>query len=256
MNNITKFLLTGLLFVIAVLGFAQNNNSMDLESDAYLSKKFKLQTHQLAQFIDRFNFTEPILIEQQIPSRAKNLLMLLNYSDTALIQKIKTLDFINQIVESDVKLSLDNDNWFAKVACEFSFKKKPLQVFLYMKRKGNPVDGYSWRIAGVEASIFSNNKKTERNGITYINPLNNEVNFSELSKIFGSKADVSAYYQDGFEYNALNTFRDYILNEDLIFSHVQDIQYHFKNVAGYYITIDNFIRMETNAGWLISNIKK
>ncbi len=247
-----------LLFIILPIfpSIAQNIDNNELDFDLYLNKKFNLQTHQLNQFVNRFNFIEPIIFDSKIPTRQNNILMLINYSDSSLVRKIQKTEFVQRVLNENYTLTTENNpSWFAKVSCQFNYKNKPIDIFLYLKRVGNNIEGYSWKIIMAESNLFKKFNKLSAND-KFINPMNNEINFSELSKELNKPNDIIPYYNNNFEYNPLNSFRDYLLNEDIIFSHIKKLQYHFTDVLGYYITIDNFQRMDTNSGWLISSIEK
>lgn len=233
--------------------YAQELKDPDKQFSDFIDKKFKLQTFQIYQFMDRFNFDEKIFLDNVEASRNTNLYFLLNHKDSSLINSAITKDFITKILSDTTrfKLSYRYNDWFAKVKCQFLYKSKNIQVNIIMKFVSNNY-GFYWVIDSVESDFFKNPQKDYS---VYINPLNNEINFSELSNVLENENSIWSYTENK-QYSALSSFQDYIKNGELKFSSIESIQYYFNNVLGYDFTVDYFMRKDMNAGWLISSIKK
>lgn len=255
-------MLNKLLCVISFLAIsvnlhAQTNDLVIQDINTFYAKKFRIQTFQIKQFIDRFNFDEKIEFGNGIDiSRKFNLLLLTNQRDSSLLKNQTTIDFINKVSSDSVsnRLSFLNGNWYATVNCSFIYKSKPVKILLKLKLTGDRQYGYSWTILEVESNkVFTSGKKNYKN---FINPLNNEIGFTELSTALENRTDLRSYFDKNVTYNTLSAFNDYIRNGDLIFKQIDNIQYHFNNIAGYNFTVDYFMRMDMNAGWLISSITK
>ncbi|MBK9792204.1 MAG: hypothetical protein IPP60_03685 [Sphingobacteriales bacterium] len=244
-----------ILFVIPINCIADSLPDFKDETLSFFKTKFALQTFQINQFIDRFNFDEPIYYNKVPPSRKFNLTLLVNRKDTSLVNSKNLIEFINKVSEDTIHnlLSFTNDNLIAIINCDFIYREKVMPVQLKLKLNGNDFDGYSWRIIDVSSKLFEVKKDNKRN---YINPMNNEIGFSELSKLFNSGDDIANVFKKDFLYDSMSSFRDYIKNKELVFKQIKLTQYHFSNVAGYSFNVDYFMRMDMNAGWLISDVSK
>lgn len=255
-NVIIIILVFIICFCKVCSSYAQNTDTNITNLNSILSKRFKVQSFQLNQFINRFNFEEPLNIGNFEQSRKVNLLALLNQVDTFLLRQAITTGFLDTFSTVNHKIIPEIDNWQSNVYAEFSYKGKPVEIILSLKLNGTESEGYSWEITKVQSRLFEPPSVDNNKGI-FINPQNNEIMFSELSKFFqaGTNDPVSIYEQP-FYYSPLSSFRDYIKNNEIIFSHIAKMQYVFINIAGYSFTVENFIRNQMNAGLLISSITK
>jgi hypothetical protein len=255
-----KYLLLLSILVFNFNLFSQTNTNTKTNEDfgdnldEYLAKKFHAQTFLLEQFIDRFNFDEAIIVDDNLMDRKQNVFYLLNLEDSLLIQNAIQLGFVDTFGSIDKnRIQIDIDSWYSEVVTEFNYKNKPLVVKLYLKLVKGAERGYSWQIFDVESNIFSSAIIEQPTKI--INPANNEVYFSELSKFLSNSVDVLNFYSNGLSYNALSSFRDYVQNRDIVFSHITEVKYQFLNIAGFDFTVSKFLRMDMNSGWLISSLK-
>lgn len=221
----------------------------------FLDNKFKQQSFYINQFIDRFNFKEPIIVyKKPMESRKSNLLLLINRKDTTLIKNPLLFDFIEKVSCDSMKNLLNrfDRNWFALATGSFIYKNKPIKIDIKLILVGNINEGYTWLIDSVYSTLFS---EPEKKYSLYINPLNNEINFSDLSNGLLNAKDVWSY-TNNIKYNPIISFNDYVKNGDLTFKYISKLRYYFCNVAGYNFTVDYFLRTDKNAGWLISSITK
>lgn len=247
-----------LLIVLTVkLASAQNSNFPNSndgnELNDFLMKKFSVQTFQLGQFVERFNFEKVIDVGNK-SNRRQNISLLLNHQDTLLVAKAHKIGFLDSFSNSRNYLSTEKSIWFAQVSTVFNYKSKPTEIVLHLKLEGDSKSGYSWVIFNVNSTLFSKPKFDKPS--EYINPLNNEITFSELSKSFINNVDVANFYSSNTTYSPLSSFRDYVKNKDITFSHIQKIQYVFMDISGFDFTVDNYLRIDMNSGWLISSINK
>lgn len=240
-----------------ILSFTQLFSQAFIDSDFsnFLDNKFKQQTFYINQFIDRFNFAEAIVVNKKpMLNRKNNLILLINRNDTSLTQNPLLIEFINDISTDSSKNFLNklDNNWFAVATGNFVYKNKPLKVDMKLILVGNSKEGYKWLIDSVQSILF---KEPIKDYSLYINPLNNEINFSDLSNGLENAKDVWSYTYN-IKYNPLISFYDYVRNGDLTFKHISKLRYYFFNIAGYNFTVDYFMRTDMNAGWLISSISK
>lgn len=250
-----KFIQLLILSSILSSSFAQNNliitPSNDQFVDEYLVKKFSLQAFQIAQFVSRFNFEKKIPIDNE----SDNILSLLNLKDKKLISKAKEIGFIDSFSHAKKnKIEYNQNTWYADVNTSFTYRNKPVDVVISMKLDGDEEEGLSWIIFDVSSEIFA--QPTFKSPTDFINPHNNEISFSELAKAFVNQVDLANFYSQNKSYSPISSFRDYVLNKDITFNHIKDVQYVFLDVAGYDFTVNYFMRMDMNSGWLISSINQ
>lgn len=256
LDNLLSSTLIILFSFNSVFANAQNIVQNNLDMNAALAKKFKVQTFQLQQFVDRFNYDEIIEIDNLKSNRKTNLFVLINHEDTMLLEQAIKSRFVDTFSTVTNKLNLKNADWHADVYAQFLYKQKPIEIILSLKLIGTDIKGYAWKIIQVNSSLFNFHAGNSKNKI-FINPQNNEIMFSELSKLLLSdSSDVANFYEDSFSYSALSSFRDYIKNKELSFSFITNVKYVFKDISGFDFTVENFIRTKYNAGLLISSIKK
>lgn len=239
------------LFSVSV--FSQNLSDADFS--AFLNKKFKIQTFYINQFMDRFNFLEPMFLgNTPVNSRRDNIMLLLNRHDTSFMKSPLLKEFVDKVSSDSAKILLNrfDENWFAVATGNFMYKSKPVHVDMKLVLLGNNKTGYSWLIDSVSSKLFQHPQK---NYTLYINPLNNEINFSDLSNGLENAKDVWSYANTQ-NYNPLISFHDYVRNGDLVFTYISKVRYYFLSVAGYDFTVDYYMRTDMNAGWLISSISK
>lgn len=241
------------LWIIPWAATAQNpgvpSNSGSL--DEYLTKKFSMQSFLLGQFVERFNH-EKILLPGE-PGVPLNTLLLLNHQDTLLMSQARTTGFLDTFSSArNHRISLDKDLWYAEVTTSFIYKGKLTDIALSMKLDGNEQSGFSWIIFDVASDLFA--RPTFSQPSDFINPRNNDISFSELAKAFLNNTDMANFFPSQKPYAPLSSFRDYVKNGELTFSHIKNIRYVFIDIAGFNFTVDNFLRMNMNSGWLISTI--
>lgn len=250
-----KFLNSLFLIVLFSNCFAQNSQiitpTSNQDLDEYLIKKFSLQAFQIAQFVSRFNYDKKIPIENE----SDNILSLLNLHDKKLLSKAREIGFLDTFsVARKNKIDINQNLWYANVNTTFTYRNKSLDVTISMKLDGDEVDGLSWIIFDVSSEIF--NQPSFKTPTDFINPHNNEISFSELAKAMVNQVDLANFFSGSKSYSPISSFRDYVINKDLIFSHIKEVQYVFLDIAGFDFTVNYFMRMDMNSGWLISSINK
>jgi len=244
---------------------------LSLDSSYGDRERFVKEVKQLDQFFKRFNNREDIftgevksleayskekkdLVKFQT-ERKKSLLTLLNFSDSVLIKKKETVDFINYAGDDSnhVELGYNDEDWYAKVECSFKYRGQKQGVLLTLKREGTPDLGNKWVIKGVDLPFISlNSIRTDT--IKFISPMNHEVGFMDLIKVFRDNLNIAQYTSTGFVPDKLNIFLYLIKTGELQYISVNSIQYHFLQIKSWLFTVDYFNRASNNSGWLISSI--
>jgi hypothetical protein len=244
---------------------------LSLESSFGDRERFVKEVKQLDQFFKRFNNRENIFTGEVKPleayskdkndtlkfqtERKKSLLALLNFSDSILIKRKETVDFINQVGDDSnhVELGYNNSDWYAKVECSFRYRELKQGVQLTLEREGTPELGNKWVITGVGLPFISL-IPTRTDTVKFISPMNHEVGFMDLFKVFRDKPNITQYTSTGFMPDKLSIFLYLIKTGELQYISTNSIQYHFLQVKNWLFTVDYFNRASNNSGWLISSI--
>jgi hypothetical protein len=216
------------------------------------------QVKDLSQFMDRFNYNEHLLFKKDsTPNRYKNLISLLNLKDTSFRSNPKTTSFLKFVCneKSNIKLNYKDDKWFAIAHCSFIYHGKEKSVNLILKLDNINNDRFYWVIHDVQSDLFQFPKNDKRNSL-FINPMNHEVGFTELSRALSKKSDIVAYTSSGNISDELSAFLLYVKNGDLQFKQINAIDFDFLQIEGWFFKVKDFFRVSYNSGWLISSIKK
>jgi len=223
--------------------------------DAFLKGKIKFEVKQLGQFFERFNMTDTVpLISGKTPSKYTNVLSLCDMRNKHLTNDSAVLNFAAEMQRTGQKLGYHDSNWFATANAVFSINgsKKEIPVTLkYIKNKGL---GYSWIIIGANLDALGTElKKSNTKSIT---PMNNEINFIDLSKALERKKEIASYTDDEFNPDYLSVFLYLVESGNMSFLHINKVVYHFLNLPGWIFTVENFNRMDYNSGWLIAGLAR
>lgn len=190
------------------------------------------------------------------PSRQINLVGLLNLNDPTLKNNLETVEFINYVSNNSNKvfLSYRDSNWYAIAHCTFMYRSKKNQIDIILKTEyfGK---GYRWIISSIKSDIFSLSKGKEC-ATNFINPINHEIGFSELSKAINNKNNIYCYTSDRYNIDLLSVFLVMIRNGDLKLTQINSIEFQFFQVGDWMFTVKNFNRADLNSGWLISHLTK
>ncbi|MEN6454193.1 MAG: hypothetical protein ABFD10_08030 [Prolixibacteraceae bacterium] len=234
-------------------------------------ERFVKEVKQLDQFFKRFNNKEDIFTGVEKSSevysnekkdlvkfqteRKKSLITLLNFSDSALIKKKETVDFINYAGDdtNHVELGYDNEDWYARVECLCKYKGEKQNLHLILKREGTPELGNKWVITGIDMPFISLDP-VRTDTVKFISPMNHEVGFMGLFKVFRDNSNIIQYTSTGFIPDELTLFLYLVKTGELQYFSVISIQYHFLQVKNWLFTVDYFNRASNNSGWLISSV--
>ena len=165
----------------------------------------------------------------------------------------KVFQFIDSVLNNNVKLHYSDPDWFAKVKCVGSFKGKEVTFSMYLTVEPRGKDMYKWVIGDVEGKIFDLAPSRESDKIMLL-PNEHESNFMRLNSITSEKDDyITLYSTNSLPHNRLTVFNTLVYYGYLNIDYVSDIEYTFLQVPGYSFTIKEYERESTNSGWLISD---
>ena len=253
MNKSIKLFIC-LLFVVKI-DIAQTITTFD---DHFLQELANYQVKDLSQFMDRFNYKEHMVFKNDtVSNRYKNLISLFNIRDTALRRDSNVMSFIKYVCDehNNIKISFKDTNWYAIAHCIFLYHSKEKTVNIILKPEMTSNNGYYWAIVGVQSDLFTPEKKGKTFS-AFINPMNHEVNFSELSKALLKRKDVYEYTSASYKPDPTSAFFAYVKNGDLQFRQIKSIDFDFLQVTGWFFSVKEFFRIDLNSGWLIFLLQK
>lgn len=165
----------------------------------------------------------------------------------------KVFQFIDSVLNNNVKLHYSDADWFAKVKCVGSFKGKEITFSMYLTVEPRGKDMYKWVIGDVEGKIFDLSPSRESDKIMLL-PNEHESNFMRLNSITSEKDDyITLYSTKSLSHDRLTVFNTLVYYGYLNIDYVSDIEYTFLQVPGFTFTIKEYERESTNSGWLISD---
>jgi hypothetical protein len=241
---------------ILVLGINYKSYSQNNLNDVILKQNFNYEVKQFSQFIDRLNYQEKIKpLNDSLPSKKLNIISLLNSVDTALINDLNTIEFVNSLSLNTSKISYTDTNWFSVANCFFYYKKIQYSVDIILELKGSNASGYKWIIANIICPNFFNSLKLEENA-NFINPMNHDVGFTELTKGMIDKTYLFEYLDQNEQPSNKIMFLTLVKTGELLFKQINEIKFNLLQFDNWIIEVKNFNRNISNSGWLISTILK
>ncbi|MEP6750493.1 MAG: hypothetical protein ABJB86_22340 [Bacteroidota bacterium] len=176
--------------------------------------------------------------------------------DTAMIS-----NFATAAIDTRKVAFLDQGaNLLAEAVCRFRYGSADIEVPVVLHYISDPEKGSKWVIVGVGHHPLSLKEVTlpvikEKAVLRFINPVNNEANFTELSRVFDDKENLQDYFDHAlFLKPRFGAFYNAVLNSELQFLYVKEIRYHALQYENWIFTVKEFRRNTLNSGWLISKL--
>jgi hypothetical protein len=247
-----------LMFLMSHSLQAQLVDDMDDESKLYA------ETKQVNQFFRRFNGEEDEKGERYYPRdklyrsvklRKKYLGILFDAGNKNISNDLK-VQFANDVLDKAEPALLDfhGGSWFSEVHTTFQMNGKNQQIVLFMELEKDHL-GSKWVISKVHADMFDPyfGRDTMKVG-KFLHPLSHELDFMNLRKAFNNSDSVSQFTVKRFRPDHLSVFLYEIKKGNLKFKSVDQVKFHFFQIAGWYFELSEFNRPGYNTGWLISNL--
>lgn len=251
-NKDMKKLLLFVLILIDYLGC--NAQIFDMLNSDFYHSRVKL----VSEFMRRFNGVEmnPYIDPNIADVEKINLCQLFDIEyilkDRQIVEP-KAFQFIDSVLQNNVKIRYSDKDWFAKVKCIGNFKGKEISFSMYLTVELRGKDMYKWVISDVEGKIFDLAPSRESEKIMIL-PNEHESNFMRLNSITSEKDDyITLYSSKCQDKNRLIVFNTLVYYDYLNIDYVTDIEYTFLQVPGYIFTIKEYERESTNSGWLIKD---
>lgn len=227
---------------------------------ASYEEKFAFEVKQIDEFIERFN-DQQTLIKEFLASyhgetevkRDVLIKSLFNLRSTSIV-KGDVFRFIETVVDPQrpVVLSFYDDDWFARVKCSVLYQQKKQELTLVLRVQKEADGAAKWVIHGVDADFFITPKVVNPNAS--LNPISHGTDFLGLSKAFSDIENLKSYLPENYHEDQLSKFVLELQNKRITFQQVENISYHFLQIDGWILTVENFQRQEKNSGWLISTL--
>ncbi len=243
-----------LISILLTIGYLSCNAQIFdmLNSDLYRGR-VKL----VSEFMQRFNGEEknPYIDPNASEIEKINLCQLFDAEYILKNRQIvepKAFQFIDSILQNNVKIHYNDAEWFAKIKCFGLFKGKEVPFNMYLTVESRGKDMYKWVIADVDGKIFNLSPSRESDKIMLL-PNEHESNFMRLNSITSEKDDyITLYSTESLKQDRLTVFNTLVYYGFLNIDYISDIEYTFLQVPGYTFTIKEFERESTNSGWLVS----
>lgn len=223
---------------------AQIFTSVELEN-------YKFRVKQISEFMERFNGKLSIVEKSDSNWRKKNLILL--FDRDAYMKDSKGAElFVSKIIDDSITLNYNDTTWLAEAECNATLNGKDTKITLYLAVECIKGDMYKWVIKGAEG-IPLQLKPNKVNGGLKISPVDNELNFMQLSHITSVEArNIINYKSKDTEVDPLQVFYTLVYEKKLAIKNVQKLKYHF-NLKKLSFVVSFFERDNMNAGWLISD---
>ena len=233
---------------------------------------FAWEVKQIDEFIERFNNTDKTLIREYSqkvdPGKEINRERLIkslfnaenknwNFNDISnFIQKVNN-------AENPVLLSFYDQDWYAKIKCDVTYKGRPETATLTLKIDRQPTGESKWIITGVQAPFLQNATASiidvpasQDNSVT-LNPVSHATDFMNIDLVSKDPRNIGNYFGSNYNQNKdLAKFINECMNQRLEIKKANSITYHFLQVEDWVFEIQQYNRQTKNAGWLISKLIK
>ncbi len=162
-------------------------------------------------------------------------------------QRIMKFDSI--VCATNTMLHITDPGLYAEARCLFKYKKKDIELNLVLVYENIRDDYYRWAIAGANGLVEAGIIDTTAYG--YINPVQHELHFTELSSAF---PHMNGYFQREYYVDQLSFLAGLAESGTLQLVSCQTVTYWFTQVPGYVFSVSLHPRMKGNAGWLIHDL--
>jgi hypothetical protein len=209
----------------------------------------------LNEFMHRFNADEiPQFIQDEGEENMRQRCILALFdleqvpdgkSETA--QRVMKFDSI--VCARNILLHITDPGLYAEARCLFKYNKKDIELNLVLVHEYIRDDYYRWAIAGVNGLVEAGIIDTAAYG--YINPVQHELYFSELSEAF---PHMNGYISRSHDIDQLSFLAGLAESGTLQLVGCQTVTYWFTQMPGYVFSVSLHPRLKGNAGWLIHDL--
>lgn len=248
---IKRFVTTSLALCV-IVGVTHAIEMPDEMSD----QLFRMRVKFITQFIDRFNGKElhPMIDASDSNAEMYNFGQLIDhefFKEDPDQRKQLALSFVDSAMTYCTKISLNDNEWFAKVGCvgDQNGKKVDWSLYLTNERYDNGVS--RWVISQSDGGIFDF-KPDNAESL----PVNADDNgFIPLSIILDNHPrNVVNMLADSID--RVSAFATMIHCGALKMNYVDTVEFVFCQVPGFIFNVSMTEHKNTNSGWLITDIQR
>ncbi len=246
-----------IIFFISTRVFSQN-----IFSDHH-EENFAFEVKQIDEFIERFNNRENTLLREYIKTnypeakidRTSLIKGLFNQADTTW-DAVQLNQFIEKVTNfsSPAFLSFYDKDWYAEVDCQFIYHGEDEEATLILLVQPEKDGASKWVITSAKADFLR--LPGYQDSTKSLNPISHATDFMGLDKALSDQENLLNYFRRDFKNDLLTAFIYEVKNGSLKFKQVNNIIYHFLQIDGWILTIEQFARNSRNSGWLISSLVK
>lgn len=229
--------------------------SQTWNSDAELNALESHYVKSLNEFMRRFNAEEiPSFIKQDSGEVVRQrciraLFDLEQVGDTLDEIAQRMLRFDSAVCANNTLLHIADTGMFAEARCLFKYKKNKIELNLVLVYENIRDNYYRWTIVGANGLVEAGLIDTTLCG--YINPVQHELRFSELS---GAFPHMNGYFSKQSHVDPLSFVAGLAESGTLQLVGCQSVTYWFTQVPGYVFTVSLHPRKEAYSGWLIHDL--
>lgn len=236
-----------IIFVLInpMLGFNQDTTQVIMNS---IESFIQLNVKQLDEFIYRFN-GDTLSKLDSTGLKNRNLIKLIDYEYYSK-NTIMSDSFIKYINASKFKIKFGSKSWYSIADCSFLYNGKIEKVRVYLQLSETDIGKYRWVIRNVEMPFINIEYKSDNN--IFINPVNNETNFSEFN-LYINKDHINNIVEEKYKTDFLTLFVFLVKTNKLKYKSVDKIKYVF-NASEFQFEVNEINRKDFNTGWLINSI--
>lgn len=223
--------------------------------DTYLDGLTSAYVKSLDEFIQRFNaeeFHPDIDTENKDNLRTRSILTLFDWQmfqlqDSCFASQI--ISFADTVSKQVVRLDMEKEGLYAEACCLFSYKQQEIPINLVLIFENIRDDYYKWAVAGANGLMEC--KLLDTVCIGYMNPVQHEVHFSELSSVCVA---LDKYISIDRTVDQLSFVMGMLKTGELKFETCNKVLFHFVQVPGFIFVVDKINRSDYNSGYLISKL--
>ena len=161
----------------------------------------------------------------------------------------RIMKFDSIVCANKAMLHITDPGLYVEARCLFNYKKKDIELNLVLVHENIRDDFYRWAIAGVNGLVEAGIIDTAAYG--YINPVQHELHFTELSAAF---PHMNGYFARQHDFDQLSFMAGLAESGALQLVGCQTVTYWFTQVPGYVFSVSLHPRLKGNAGWLIHDL--
>ncbi len=244
-----------ILFLLLLVLVTTDCFAQVLDSHSELNALAGCYVKSLDEFMHRFNAEEiPSFVKKDSTEdiRYRCIVALFDFEQVGsndLDRANRILEFAADVCESNTFLHITSPGLYAEAHCAFKYKKRDVNLNLVLSYESRHEDFYNWVIVGVNGMEEAELIDTVFRG--RINPVNNELHFSELSSAF---PHMGGFMSKSHEFDLLSYLAGLSESGNLQYKSCQSVTYYVTHVPGYVFTITQHPRRSMNSGWLIHDL--